>query len=275
MIDFDKLERETSRLGLQYLEAHPFPHIVIDNFLLPEVAEQAYRQFPPLEKMDALKDIRQVKAQDPAIHKFEAVFQDIILKHLNSERFLRFVSNLTGIHNLFADPQLYAAGLAQGGNGSFLNVHIDNSSHPKQPWYRRVNILVYLNKHWTEQKGGHIEFWDEQMEKSTAILPVFNRAVLFTVSPQSWHGYRKVVTPDGDTRKSINLYYFTKESPTGEDYYNVTSFRARPGETFNRLIYPIDNKLRALYRALRPNKDAHAVLFEGKTEIEKKRAAKK
>jgi len=264
MIDFEKIERDLPKLQQKYREAFPFSHIVLDGFLLPEVAEQAFRQFPLLETMDALKDMRQVKAQDPAIHKFDPVFSEIVFNNLNSERFVRFVSNLSGIKNLFPDPQLYAAGLAQGGNGSFLNVHIDNSSHPKQPWYRRVNILVYLNKNWNDQKGGHIEFWDEKMKRNTAILPVFNRAVLFTVSPKSWHGYRKVVTPDGDTRKSINLYYFTKESPTGEDYYNVTSFRARPGEFFNRLIYPIDNRLRTLYRMLRPNKDSHAVLYEEK-----------
>ena len=39
---------------------------------------------------------------------------------------LELLSRITNIPNLHADPQLYASGLAQGGNGSFLNVHIDN-----------------------------------------------------------------------------------------------------------------------------------------------------
>jgi hypothetical protein len=261
MIRYDRLEGELERLRNQYASAQPFPHIALDDFLDPAAADTAFARFPPLASMDSLRDYRQVKAQDPSVNKFDPIFGRIIFEHLHSERFLRFVSRLTGIERLEADPQLYAAGLAQGGNDSFLNVHIDNSSHPTQPLYRRVNILVYLNKSWSEAKGGHFEVWDRAIQRCEAILPVFNRAVIFTVSQRSWHGYRKVVTPDGDTRKSINIYYFTKESPTGTDYHHVTSFRARPGETKNRFLYPVDNALRTLYRMVRRKKDGHAVLF--------------
>lgn len=261
MIRYDRLEAQLGDLREKYASAKPFPHIAIDDFLEPAVAEMAFERFPSLASMDALKDYRQVKAQDPMVDKFDPVFQHIIFDHLHSDRFLTFISELTGIPKLHADSQLYAAGLAQGGDKSFLNVHIDNSSHPTQALYRRVNILVYLNRHWTEAKGGHFEVWGNQMESSDAILPAFNRAVIFTVSPTSWHGYRRVVTPDGDTRKSINIYYFTEESPTGADYHHITSFRARPGETFNKVLYPLDNAARSLYRVVRRRKDAHAVLY--------------
>ncbi|PSO64277.1 MAG: hypothetical protein BRC36_06875 [Cyanobacteria bacterium QH_2_48_84] len=117
----------------------PFPHLVVDDFLEPTVAEQAYANFPKMEKMDALKDIRQYKAQDPNI------------------------SNFDGIRDLKPDQKLYAAGLAQSTDGGFLNVHVDNSSHPVQSWYRRINILVYLNPHWSEEKGGHLELWSQNM----------------------------------------------------------------------------------------------------------------
>ena len=66
---------------------------------------------------------------------------------------LELLSRITNIPNLHADPQLYASGLAQGGNRSFLNVHIDNSSHPVEPWYRRLNLLVYFN-HVARSLGG-------------------------------------------------------------------------------------------------------------------------
>src|SRR5205823_7863448 len=208
----------------------PYPHVVLDDFLEPAAAVAAFARFPPLAAMSALKSFRYAKAQDPLLDKFDPLFRALIFDHLHSERFLRFVGALTGVAGLKADPQLYTAGLAQGGDGSFLSVHIDNSSHPVRPWYRRVNLLLYLNRHWDEAKGGHFELWDRGMADGAAVLPGFNRAVLFLASPQSWHGYRRVVAPDGDTRKSINLFYYTEQSPTGADYYHVTSYRPRPGQ---------------------------------------------
>ena len=104
------------------------------------------------------------------------------------------------------------------------------------------------------------------MKKSAAILPTFNRAVIFGVGKESWHGYRKVTTPDGDTRKSINLYYFTKESPTGEDYYHVTSFRGRMDQPLLKYLYPVDNLVRRIVRKLRPHRDRHAILYNEKKE---------
>jgi hypothetical protein len=66
----------------------------------------------------------QFKAQDPNLNKFNPVFQDIIFQHLHAPRFLNILSQITGIQNLMADRKLYAAGLAQGKHGSFLNVHM-------------------------------------------------------------------------------------------------------------------------------------------------------
>ena len=106
-----------------------------------------------------------------------------------------------------------------------------------------------------------MELWSSDMSKSVAILPTFNRLVLFATDKQSWHSYRQVNTPDGDTRKSINIYYFTEQSPDGRDYYHITSFRARNNEILNKVLYPADNMIRTVARSLRPNKDGHAVLF--------------
>jgi Rps23 Pro-64 3,4-dihydroxylase Tpa1-like proline 4-hydroxylase len=262
MINYDLLESHVDDYAQKFREAKPHKHLIIDGFLDTEVAMKAFQVFPKMEEMDKLKDIRQYKAQDPDISKFEPIFSEIIFEHIQSQRLLQILSQITGIPNLYADPKLYASGLAQGANGSFLNVHIDNSSHPTEPWYRRLNILVYLNPHWTEEKGGHLELWSPDMSESVAILPIFNRMVLFATDKQSWHGHSRVNTPDGDTRKSINIYYFTEESPDGTDYHHVTSFRARKNEIINKALYPVDNVVRTIARQMRPKKDDHAVLYE-------------
>ena len=264
MLNYELLETQIDELAKSFAEAKPIRHLIVDNFLLPEVATEAFSVFPTMSEMDVLKDFRQDKAQDPDIGKFNPIFKEIIFEHLHSQRLLNILVKITGMPNLTADSQLYAAGLAQGANGGFLNVHIDNSSHPVTNWYRRLNLLLYLNKNWTEEKGGHLELWDPELSKSVAILPVFNRMLIFATDKQSWHGHRRIDTPDGDTRKSINLYYFTESSPDGTDYYHVTSFKARKNEVLNKVIYSVDNVVRTVARKLRPKKDEHAVLYQDK-----------
>ena len=102
------------------------------------------------------------------------------------------------------------------------------------------------------------------MKESVAIITKFNRMIIFSTDRQSWHGHRSVMTSDGDTRKSINIYYFSPQSPEGdgEDYYHVTSFRGRKDETMNKILYPVDNLIRTVVRKLRPKKDSHAVLYD-------------
>ncbi len=262
MLNYELLESRIKEYANLFHQAQPFRHLVIDNFLDPEVAMQAFHEFPTMDEMDTLNDFKQRKAQDPDISKFSPIFKEIIFEHLHSQRLLKTLVEITGMPDLQADEKLYASGLAQGANGSFLNVHIDNSSHPINPWYRRLNLLIYLNANWSEDKGGHLEFWSQDMSESVAILPAFNRMVIFATDKHSWHGYRRVNTPDDDTRKSINIYYFNEKSPDGSDYYHVTSFRSRRNEALNKILYPIDNLVRTFARQIRPTKDGHAVLYD-------------
>jgi len=264
MINYDLLESRIDEYAESFRTAKPHRYLVVDNFLNEEIAMKAYQEFPKMEEMDRLKDIRQYIAQDPNIAKFNPIFKDIIFDHIQSERLINILTKITEITDLYPDLKLYASGLAQGANGSFLNIHIDNSSHPKNSWYRRLNLLVYLNPNWTEEKGGHFELWSPDMKESVAILPKFNRMMIFATNRQSWHGHRPVNTLDGDTRKSINIYYFSPQSPEseGKDYYHVTSFRGRNDETINKIVYPVDNLIRTVVRKLRPQKDSHAVLYD-------------
>jgi Rps23 Pro-64 3,4-dihydroxylase Tpa1-like proline 4-hydroxylase len=261
MFNYDLLENYVDSYQKSFAEAKPYPHLIIDDFLNLELATKAFQVFPKMSEMDTLKDFRQYKAQDPDLNKFNPIFQEIVFEYLHSQRFLTSLAKITGMSDLMPDDRLYAAGLAQGGNGSFLNVHIDNSSHPVQKWYRRLNLLIYLNKDWAEENGGHLQLWNPDMSESVNILPIFNRMVIFATDRHSWHGYGQVNTKDGNTRKSINIYYFTERSPDGTDYHHVTSFQARQQEILNKVLYPVDNLVRTVARNFRPKKDAHAVLF--------------
>jgi hypothetical protein len=100
-----------------------------------------------------------------------------------------------------------------------------------------LNILVYLNKDWKEEYGGHFELWNRQMTNcAKRILPTFNTLAMFSTTDTSYHGHPDPLTcPEGNSRKSIALYYYSNGRPQHEiDPSSVdhsTLFKARAGFT--------------------------------------------
>jgi Rps23 Pro-64 3,4-dihydroxylase Tpa1-like proline 4-hydroxylase len=244
MLDHPKLqeffqENTLARAGAErheaYVNAQPFPHAVMDDFFPAEVLEQVlegveHPQGQHWHQFDNPQELKRANrdetTMDPRIQAF--------LYKLNSSAFLRFLEELTGIKHLVADPYFLGGGLHQIEKGGFLKIHADFNYHDKLKLYRRLNLLVYLNKDWAEEYGGHFELWDTEMKGCVRrVLPVFNRCVVFTTTDTSFHGNPVPLTcPDGRTRKSIALYYYTVENPNpARADVHSTIFRARPGET--------------------------------------------
>lgn len=140
------------------------------------------------------------------------------MHYLNSQPFLEFLSNLTGIENLIPDPFFDGGGCHQIQPGGLLKIHADFNKHPKTKLDRRLNVLVYLNEDWHEEYGGHFELWDKEMKESKKkILPLFNRMALFSTTSTSYHGHPNPLTcPPDRTRKSLALYYYTNGRPADE-----------------------------------------------------------
>lgn len=158
-----------------------------------------------------------------------------LLYQLNSSIFLSFLERLTGIDGIIPDPYFVGGGLHQIEKGGFLKVHIDFNKHSHMNLERRLNLLIYLNKNWQEEYGGHFELWNREMTKcEKKVLPIFNRCVIFSTSEFSYHGHPEPLTcPDGWTRKSLALYYYSQDRPEAEKFDNhSTVFRSRPDETF-------------------------------------------
>jgi hypothetical protein len=124
--------------------------------------------------------------------------------------------------------------------GGFLNIHADFTAHPYQRnWARRVNLLIYLNEDWDESYGGHLELWDKNAKQCVKkIQPIANRCVIFSTDADSFHGHPTPLTcPDGRSRKSIALYYFTEHAK--RPHARSTEYRSRPGDSVLKqvLIY--------------------------------------
>ena len=68
--------------------------------------------------------------------------------------------------------------------------------------------------------------------KVAEYLPTFNRCVIFNTTNNSYHGNPvPVACPEGRSRRSIAMYYYTNGRPAEEvSDSHGTLFRNRPGE---------------------------------------------
>ncbi len=230
------LQARGQSLREAYAAAEPFPHVVIDDFFPEAVLDSLLEEFPAPGAIDWQKF--DAGTEKKLASKLEQQLGDRTRKFiwaLNSQVFISFLETLTGIDGLIPDPHLMGGGLHQIVPGGFLKVHADFNRHERLRLDRRLNLLLYLNRDWKEEYGGHLQLWTRNMSRCVVkVLPVFNRCVVFSTTDFSYHGHPDPLTcPDGRTRKSIALYYYTNGRPAEElSGDHSTLFQRRPGEAF-------------------------------------------
>jgi Rps23 Pro-64 3,4-dihydroxylase Tpa1-like proline 4-hydroxylase len=228
-----KLEVLAKEKCEEYKKNLPFPHIYIDNFLPVEVAEAALRDFPQPKELpwQEFKNERERKLAFDAVEKLPNADREV-LYFLNSRPMLEFLETLTGIKGVIPDPYYVGGGLHQIKPGGKLEVHADFNWHERFKLDRRINVLIYLNKDWKEEYGGHFELWNREMTQAERkILPVFNRCAIFSTTSHSYHGHpTPLACPPDRTRKSLATYYYTNGRPEEEvTEAHSTLFQQRPG----------------------------------------------
>ncbi len=216
-----------------YAAAEPFPHAVLDDFLPDEVCEKVLAEFPSRGQIRWMRFERHhsKKLATSGDGQFGGFTRDL-LKEFNGAGFLQFLEALTGITGLISDPYFEGGGLHQIERGGHLKVHADFNWHRKLQLDRRLNVIVYLNKDWREEYNGHLELWDRTMTRCVRkVLPVWNRCVVFSTTSWSYHGHpEKLACPEGQTRKSLALYYYSNGRPAEEgDARHGTLWQERPG----------------------------------------------
>ena len=203
----------------------PFDHWIIPNFFDYKVAKSLENDFfkynsdiwntnykNPLEVKRTITDWSRFPSN---IYK--------VFDYFCSENFLNYIKQLTGITNLYPDFGLHGAGMHISPQGGKLNIHKDYSVHPKLGLQRKLNLIVYLNENWEKTWGGSLELWsnntdtNEPLNKEKIIDPIFNTAVLFDTTQNSWHGLPDPITcPDTEFRKSIAFYWLTDLNEAAE-----------------------------------------------------------
>lgn len=229
-----KLESLASENAEAYKRKKPFPHIYFDNFLPVEAAEAALRDFPEPKQLD-WAEFNRPKERKLAFDAVEKLPQSVrqVLYFLNSRPMIQFLEVLTGIDAVIPDPYYLGGGLHQIKPGGNLEVHVDFNRHTKFKLDRRINLLIYLNKDWKEEYGGHFELWNRDMSAAEQkILPVFNRCAIFSTTEFSYHGHpTPLACPPDRTRKSMATYYYSNGRPEEEiSGEHSTLFQTRPGQ---------------------------------------------
>ena len=236
---------QLDKLAIQYADEYskntPFPHVVIDNFMDPEALEKVLEEFPGAgQKIWHDYDTHYEQKQELNGEGKVQPFTQHLLYQFNSAPFLAFLEKLTGTENLIPAPYFLGGGLHQLKEKGKLGVHADYSKHVKWPLDRRINAIIYLNKDWKEEYNGHLELWDTAMTKAEKkVLPIFNRLLVFSVTDFNMHGVpEEIKCPDGMSRKSIALFYFTNGRPEHEIDHNKklhVQFKDRPGEKAGKI----------------------------------------
>jgi len=226
-----KWSGQSSSLSRQFRENKPYPHLHLKEFLDPYVAAEMAAAFPGLET-DAWTRYKHQNENKLGLTRRSLFPPQLgeVVDELNSEAFVDWLSQVTGIPGLLADDTLEGGGLHQSGRGGFLNVHTDFSRHHyRKDWYRRVNLILYLNPNWKESWGGAIELWDRNVRQCVVkIPPLLNHALLFETNDISYHGFPEPLRcPEGESRKSVALYYYTRD-PDAQVRARSTNYRPRP-----------------------------------------------
>lgn len=234
---FHDLPRIAEEYAASYQSNPPFPNIHFENFFNPETLSEVLAEFPDLSSRPAQEFNN--ATQRKLAGRGEAFFGPKtreLMHFLNSEPFLSFLQQLTGIgETLVGDPYFIGGGQHEIKAGGHLKLHADFNRHTLLALDRRVNVLVYLNKEWKAEYGGDFELWNRELTRCVkAIPPTFNTMAIFSTSDFSYHGHPDPLTcPPDRSRKSLALYYYSSGRPAEEiivgQETHSTLFKARAG----------------------------------------------
>jgi len=219
------------KLNFNYTNSKPFPNITLDNFIAPEIAKQCFSELKAYECWGTespsntymashqvrkfytpwcLENLQQIAEYAPTVYN--------TLQYFNSQVFLNFLEDLTGIKGLIGDPTFSGGGCHKIHSGGKLSLHVDYNMNELNQ-FRVLNFLLYLNPDWEDEWEGCLELWDHQTKKCIhKIAPIFNRGVIFTLSDHSIHGHPiPLKCPEHIQRYSLALYYFIEQP--NQNYY--------------------------------------------------------
>ena len=221
----------------KFINASPFEHIVIDNFLNETVANELHNAFPTnFDDWHKYENPIEVKYAYDNMDKMNDKLKDYFY-YLASDKVVDIFRKITNINDLTYDEYLHGAGLHCHPRHGKLNVHLDYEKHPITGKERRLNVIYFLSKDWKQEWNGQNELWDKNAEKCVKKTDVvFNRAIIFKTNDITWHGLpEKITCTEFQYRKSLAFYYVSPLNSLKQinQYRNKAQYRPNDKNNLN------------------------------------------
>ena len=241
-------ENKLEEMKNLFVNAEPYEHIIINNFLSEEYAELVFENYPKditNEDWNEYNNPIEYKFTNDKISKMPIVIKKIFCL-LSCKEIIEKFTKISGIENIEYDPYLHGAGLHVHTRGGKLDIHLDYEKHPYLNKERRLNIILYMNKDWKEEWKGETQLWNKDMTQCVVkSRVVFNSAIIFKTNETSWHGLpEEIDCPQDVFRKTIAYYYITpletkpadvKIGNDGTGYRTKATFIKRPEDEYDEL----------------------------------------
>lgn len=227
-------------LQKEYSNAQPFEHIIIDDFLDPEYAENIFQEFPTInDTWHEYKNPIEVKYTYDNINELNVDIKNYFY-YLSHPEIIEMMQKITNIHDLEYDEFLHGAGVHMHPRYGRLNIHLDYEKHPYSGKERRLNVILFMSKDWNSDWNGANELWNDDVSQCIKKTDVkFNRAIIFKTNDISWHGLPdKILCPENTFRKSLAYYYVSplNTQKNESEYRKKAKFMKRPQDTYNENI---------------------------------------
>jgi len=196
-----------------YVDNSPYPHVVIDDFLNPEILKSASKAIHKgIDTLAWQKGDHPGQRYKKWIEKHKAMPEPArrVSQWLGGSDFLHFISEISGIPNLISDNFNLGGGIHCSSTGGRLGTHYDFNWNEELGLIRRINVLLFMNYDWEEKWKGNFQMWKtDRSEVAKEIEPIANRLVMFNTTLNSWHGFtEKIECPADRYRLSFAKYYY-------------------------------------------------------------------
>ena len=177
------------------LVEEPFPYVVVDNLIRPEVLGEVLGSFPYVPERGSFP---------PEAVSYSGRFAALI-EEMQSTELRDLIGERLGMDLSDRPPMLTIRGHTGKKDG---RIHTDSKS-------KLVTVLLYLNPGWSAPEGRlRLLYNDHDLSRYAAeIAPDAGRCLIFKVTPNCWHGHQPFV----GERRTIQLNYVTSEEARERD----------------------------------------------------------
>jgi len=177
------------------LVAEPFPHLIVDNLIRPEVLAEVVESFPHIPKRGSFP---------PEAVSYSGRFATL-MDEMHSLALRDLIGERLGMDLKDRPPMLTIRGRTGKKDGQ---IHTDSKS-------KLVTVLLYLNRGWSAPQGRlRLLYNDHDLTRyATEISPDAGRCLIFKVTSNCWHGHE----PFEGERRTIQLNYVASEQARERD----------------------------------------------------------